>query len=491
MDFFCKPARILVEISTRLAYWLPTAAFVIALPLAGCGDRSAVPVADRNRSADAADSEVAGRPAEVSTVADNGRDRSDSAADRCLAAMLRRYREATGYRDTAVVRLTYREEGRQQTDTAPLQVGYRGPDALRVDAYTLQMVCLEGRMQARVTDPASQDFDRQRVERSLPDGALTFETLYADPLLAQFASSGLAGPPPQLELLLGKTPLQEILTADARRSLIAPADLDGAACHRLQIELPRSEARFVLWIDSRESLLRRIELPRAMVPELASDRRIQDAVLSVDFQNAAFKPPPDAWFQLPRRSGARVVEQFVPPPPPPASPLLATSPSPFGLQIQTAEGERIAITESGSDRPQTVLLWVARHEGSQAATESLHELASRLADPVRRRTRFAILMAEPNPNTESLFRNWQVTLPWGQDRAAVGRDVFQVQAAPAICVLGKDGRIEWLQQAATPAALDKLPKVLRDLAGGVEVGQAIRDQDRRNQAAYRRAIGAD
>jgi hypothetical protein len=416
----------------------------------------------------------------------------DEPARQLFSQMLSRYRRAERYADQGTVRLSYQQNGVPQTDTAPLAVQYQAPGSLSLQAYGLQLICDAGLLAAQVDDPASENLDGQRLQQRLGGERLSLDTIYADPIVTQFATAGLGGPSPQLELLLGDTPLSGLLAEESELSLDPPAQLENRVCQRLRIATPPLD--YVLWIDQQDFTLRRIELPLALVPGLVDDVTIRDAKLTIELTAARLDPPRLDRFDLPLRPQTRVVSHFIPLPPPLDSPLLGRTPPPFVLAAHdTVGGETnggFRITEAGSDRSVTVLLWVARHEGSQAAAVGLQELATSMPAALRESTRFVIVMAEAGGPTDQTLQQWGVELPWVNDTQAIGRDVFGVEEAPTLAVLSANRQIEWFQHRVEPGAMLALPQVIADVLAGARVGETLQADHAANQQAYQDAIKA-
>ncbi len=459
--------------------------------LAGCGgpdhaatdpnsdaasDSQAVPAVDRGMG-----EATAIRP----VVRSAGSSESDQEARRLLSRMLSRYRQAERYADQGTVRLSYQQNGVPQIDTAPLAVQHLAPGNLSLQAYGLQLVCADRTLTAQIVDPGSANLGGQRLQQKLAGGRLTLDQIYADPLVTQFATAGLAGPAPQLELLFGDTPLSGLLADESQLSLDSPAALDNHVCQRLRIATPPLD--YVLWIDQQDLVLRRIELPLALVPGLVDDVTIGDAKLTIELTAASFDPPRLDHFALPPRREVQMVSRLIPLPPPLDSPLLGRTPPAFELVAEQA-GRGFRVSEAGSDRSVTVLLWVARHEGSQAAAGGLQELASSMPPELRQSTRFVIVMSEAGEPTDQTLRQWGVDLPWANDTQAVGRDVFGVEEAPTLAVLSSNRQIEWFQHRVEPGAMLALPQVITDVLAGARVGETLQADHKANQQAYQDAI---
>lgn len=410
-----------------------------------------------------------------------------SSPEHLLRKVLACYREATAYQDAAVVRLAYHQQGTAQVDQAPLAVRFQAPDRLRLQAYTLDCAVKDGRLVAQVIDDFSNNLDNQFLLQTMPSGRISANAVYGDPLLAQLAGAGMAGRPPQLELLAGDDPLGDLFAAGASLESLPASRIGNHDCLRLRIGSDAEAA--TLWLDKVSLIIRRLELPISIIPQIATDTNIKNPRLTIEFHNAAFTAPPPDSFDLKPGTESQGVSRFIPPPPQLPSKLLGQQPSSFRLSvIQGRDQPWTTVRETGSDRPQTVLLWLARHEGSQAAALALQQVVRALPKTLLESTHFILVMAEQGEAMDVTLGRWNVQLPWALDRQAIGRDVFGIQQAPALCVLGPKGNLEWLQHPVAPGAIGALPQVLRDLDAGLQVGQLLQDEAADNWRLYRAAV---
>lgn len=422
-------------------------------------------------------------------------DDESAAARQELRRVIARYRSANTYRDRAVVRMVYHAAGEVQHDSAPLSVHYAAPDRLTLQAYSTHLHWRAGILQAFVDAPEVNRLDRQLLRRSFKRPNIEIDNLYQDPVVTHFASAGPAGPTPQIELLFGDNPLAGFFADGMRLAFGEEAVIDGHRCRCLLLDT--EGAKCALWIDSREAIIRRIDLPSIELPGGRTDtagvgKRVSretsaTVVLSVDFVDAEIDGPGDSPADPLPRQDIVTVDTLTLAPPSLASPLVGRQPEPFRLNCQTVRPgkESFDVTHNGSDREQTVLLWVADHSGSSLAIEQLAAFSDQLAPETRRRCRLVVVQAEPRDASPVLEAIRQSSLAWATDHEAIGRDRFSIEQAPALCVLGAGGTVHWAQSPVGPEMTTTLDGLLRDLYAGIDVGSRLREQYETELATYR------
>lgn len=476
---------------------------LLASLLVGCGE----PSAERPGPGTA---EVLSQP--VSARGDSPMQSDEKAARQLLEAMIARYRAAKSYADDARVRLSYRQGGQKYVDEAPLSVVLQRPGNLHLRAYAAEVVARDGRLQAVISDPLTKNMDGQRLNRPLLAETLSLADIYADPTLTHFATAGLGGPAPQLELLLAEQPLGGLFDQATVLRLDRSEASQGNPYDALIIE--NDQLVYKLWIERTTLLLRRVELP-AEATGLTADPEISEVRLTIELPAASFEiPSSENWQFLQPTTGpaaatgpttttgplagplldsgagqGTVVRSFVPPPPPLVSPHLGRQLPEF--EFLDREGE-VRVSDQGSDREFTVMLWIADHTASQMAARQLQAVADRIPDAVSDKTRFLLIMAEASPTdpqaTGQMLRSWSVGLPFVDDTQAIGRDVFSVREAPTLCVLGPDGVMHWFQPRVGPELAEQLTRLLDDLVEGKDVGGELRKQYETDQETYRKLL---
>ena len=447
-----------------------------------------------------------------------------SVARQWMDAVIERYRKAASYSDTGFVRLSYRRLGERFEDKAPLAVQFIRGKSLHVQAYASEMVIVDGSLQATITDPLTNDMDGQVLRNKLTAGRFGLADIYADPEWTHFASAGLGGPSPQLELLLSDKPLAGLFEGKAELSMgpveslvtnasdataAGPATSVTQECQTLVIETEGLVYR--LWIDKSSGLLRRIELPSASAG-LAADPAVTDVQLAIELEAARFSTLGLESFQFQsapsnesapsKKVAPKFVRSFVPLPPPLISDLLGRPLPEFALSDVNG---RLLASERGSDRKMTVLLWIADHPASRMAASQLQIVADTREAKGQKDCRIAVVMAEPqapplqptadtlvapsaaNP-TGAMLRSWRVGLPFAEDVKAVGRDTFKIAEAPTLVVIGPSGVVDWFQPRVGPDLAVSLPMLLDDLAAGKTVGKDLRAQYEKDQQTYRQLL---
>ncbi len=407
-------------------------------------------------------------------------------ADNVMQRMTDTYRHANSYRDRAVVQLRYHRDGRDYQDEAPVSVCWQAPNRIAVQAYQAQTVCDGQQIFARIEDESTRNFDGQIVVRDAPS-RLTLPDLWEkDQILSLAFRQGLAGYPLQLDLLLDETPLAALRDEGVKRTLLEPAEAEGASCYRLQVKT--TDGTFVLWVDRESFLLRRIEYPAAtFAPEIAEDAAVTDLQLGVEFRDAQLDQPcpQDAFaFQMP--ADAKRVKCFIPPPRELPSDLFGQTTTPY--RFTDLSGKAVS-NDSLGDRIK-VLVWFNNHPACQSTIQQVN----RVYQQFQSQQRIAVygVCAEPssftNEQLQTLCDKWQVELPVVRDLEALGRDLFQVPWAPTVVVLDGDNVVQIYEVGANPNLVAELPQVLEQLLAGDDVAGAILEQFRQEQTAYEKAL---
>ncbi|MFV1967185.1 MAG: peroxiredoxin family protein, partial [Pirellulaceae bacterium] len=364
-----------------------------------------------------------------------------------LQQMLATYRDAASYCDRGVLRLSFRRDGQRFEDQSPLSVRTRAQNQLRLHAYRATVICDGERFFAQIEDDATQDIDGQVLVTDAPP-ALDLKYLYRDTVLRDALASGLGRQPVQLELLYTDRPLEALFQPEVTKELLTPRDFDGRMCYR--VKATTEEGDFVLWIDRKLFLLRRLEYPvTSLMPQLAQDREVSDATLIAEFTAARLNHGlPAGSFRIVIPENAKQVRSFVLPPQPLPSELLGQRPDVFSFT--SLDGDRVdAGRLSGRN---AVLVWFHDHPACRACLKRLEEVHRRYQSGTD--TRFYAVCTEPasrsNDSLQKLMADWQVTVPLVRDLEAFGRDVFHIPWAPTMVVLDSRGMVQAFEVGANP-----------------------------------------
>lgn len=392
-----------------------------------------------------------------------------STIDKCIAA----YRGLSSYEDRAQVVLDYTLDGQQHEDRAPLSVAWNRDGRLGLRVYSIEAGPDSGRWRLRFNDIQSSSA-QQVLSRAIPR-ELTLDWLLADPVVAERLSAGLAGFPPQLDLLISRHPLGGLIDDSATLSFERPQSIDGRACHAISIR--RGRARYTLYIDQATMLLRRLRLPNLdLPPQLLSDRRVQDLNLTIEWENVQTNSDVN-WkrFAVTPSNSDLLVTHFVSPPATVETDGLGKRVPAF--RLHGPDGNEVYnSSDSDGRRKATVLMWLADHPGCRVAAAQLAETAQSL-------TRLGLsdaidlvpLWAEPFPAAGETFKTlpqaWNLPGKLALDRNAMGRDLFQVREAPTLILLDRANRIQLRESKTNPLLSQILPDLLKQVAGGRDLAE--------------------
>jgi hypothetical protein len=423
-----------------------------------------------------------------------------------LEGCVQTYQQLTSYEDRGYVQLSYRLDGEPMIDRAPLSVAWdkEGRIGLRVYSVTagpsdqrwrLRIANREGessptpstavsQSSADTTNIPSQDphgealensLDRQVLSRAVPP-KVTFDWLLSDPLVANQLAAGLAGFPPQLDLLLSPQPLSGLADAAAPLSFSAEERVDQHLCHVINVN--RDGAEYRLWIDQANGLLRRVQIPNQnLASAIQHDRRVSELKLTIELEQVQVNRAVD-WerFEVNVHPGERLVSHFVPPPPVIETAGLGVKIPAFYLNGYT--GNLAYSSVARSKRKATVLVWLADHPACRMAAEQLVAIQKSLtAAGVQESVEFVSVWAEPTApaglSLANLAESWKLPGEMAIDRDAVGRDLFGVDQAPTLIVLDADNRVQLRESGANPLLEQLLPQLLIQVARGDNLAQQL------------------
>lgn len=398
------------------------------------------------------------------------------------------YRQALGYSDRGIVRLSYKEQGQRLEDTAPLEVEYAMPNRLRVRAYQAEIVSDGKEVLARIEDALTNNLDGQIVRRPAPK-KLTLDDLYADTVLHDVLQSGLGRHPAQLELLLGDAPLLDLVKPDAQLALADPVEIEGHPCYRVQAQL--ADGIYTFAFDQKEFLLRRIEYPAAnMLPDVAANPAVSDLSIVAEFRDARFVSSlPDDRFVMHRLPENRhEVRYFVLPPQELPSQLFGHKPGAF--QLTTPAGDKLA--SSDFEGKIVALMWFSHDPACAAGLQQLSEALakSNAGDKVAAYVVATEDDSLPSETIAATLQEWQVEVPLLRDFELVGRDTFAIRNAPTLVVLGPTGEVQIFEEGVNPRLSQTLPVVIQRLQAGDDLAGEILADARKAQEQYAQNLAA-
>jgi hypothetical protein len=409
------------------------------------------------------------------------------------------YQRLSSYEDNAFARLTYNTNGVPTEDRAPLSVAFERPGMLGIRAYAVEAGPTDGRWYMRLADAEQSTVAGQVISRAIPQRA-DFSWLLSDPIVGDELAAGLAGFPPQLDLLLSTDPMRGLVDESSLLTLLSPETLQGSACDVVQVT--RGGAEFRLWIDKSTKLLRRLQLPNTnLSPEMLADKNISQVTLTIEFAAARTNEAVN-WerFKVPVAKDTKLVTRFVPAPPVlPTDRIGAKVPAFRLVEPQGTGAFSTADVRSGNI---TVLLWLADHPACRAAAQQMAQVAQAIeSSAINRRIQFVSVWAEPQSASGTTFDT--LAAAWGLpgqlvvDKEAVGRDLFGISDAPTLVVLDDGNRVQILEERSNPYLVELLPDLLNrivqgdDLSAEVLRTAAVEQKRHRAELWMSAAINAD
>ena len=442
--------------------------------LAGCGGQ---PKAVKQTTA--ANSSVSKTAEETKSPAER------LTASQALKRLLQTYRQAKSYSDEAVLRITGKGGG--IVEEAPAAVKLERPNKLAVRAFQATICCDGKEFLAKIDDPPTNNIDGQFLARPAP-AEIKLVDIAADPLLYGILSSRLQRQPIQLELLLESSGLATAFNDDVACNLLADDKAADRDCYRVEVSSPGGA--YIFWIDQRDFLLRKLELPRADFLTPGQAETTQDPLhVTLEFTGAQVNTAiPPAEFVLSPPTGAKRMKSFVVPPRPAprSTALLGEKPPPFSFQ--TPAGEKWKPADAAGKI--AVICWFRNHPACQPALAQMELLRVDLAD----NPRVSLLAVSTDPTTSSdedlakLLAEWQVQLPLARDLEAFGDTVFKIENQPTIVVLNGEGAVQLVQEGASPDLARQLSLVVERLLKGDNLAEEIRQRIKMEREEYDKLV---
>jgi hypothetical protein len=417
-----------------------------------------------------------------------------------LQKVFERYRNTRAYRDEGEVVLRVEQAGQLLRQSAPMHVVFNG-NQIWIAAYDARLWSDGALTVGWIADPNSDFHDAQVVvggsaEETSVSPRPQLDFLLQDPLLTTRMTSGLGGPPPQLEWLLDADPMAKLFdNTDDRQRIIEYEGLrqrNGVTCAVVRAHDGQDTYRF--WVDRVRSLIHTVELPIGQAEQFAFDNAWKIRSLELTLSKASFEPPAEPYTldQMPKSDfppSPRFVGALVPLPPQPPHQLLGTHIRPFAADPVSG---RTPVTESAAAHSLTLFASFPRDETDNdsrqlAFAQSLVAGLNAMGGDARRHIRPIALIA---PSSAELL------LSAGLDQAGwqlVADDDAQISARVGIqpghvCLANSEGRRVWMGPAAAILAPNLLATVTTDALGGVDVPKQLMRQWEADEAAYRQKL---
>lgn len=339
------------------------------------------------------------------------------------------------------------------------------------------------------------ELQQQLLSRTVPR-KLDMAWLLSESLVASGLSAGMAGFPPQLDLLLSPQPLSRLIDVNAVVKFEGSGSIAGRSCSRVSVV--HRELAYQMWIDQQENILRRLELPSQLIPEaILQDNKISEPELSIEFAEVELDSVVD-WsdFQIVTTESSLLVSRFVAPPALPAQAVVLGMQCP-AFSLHNHHGEKVfqfqSVPESSNrNLPRAiVLMWLADHPACYAAAEQIASMEKQLqsAGYKAQDVQVVSIWAEGHPpegvSFDRLQSQWQLPGTFALDRAAAGRDLFKIDEAPTIVVLNQRGIVQFIDVRLNPDLDRALTPIVARVIDGHDVAGELIESLESAQQRYR------
>ncbi len=386
------------------------------------------------------------------------------------------YEHAQSYADAGELTVELVQEGRKQT--FPFSVSYARPNLLRIEDDEASVVCDGKYLWSAFAD---EHLAGQVLFLPAP-AAMSLDVLYHEPLLERKLGGGEDGLRlPQLELLLANQPLKRLFGDDITTKWLGEKPLSGDDALYHVVEVTGSRGTFVLWVDPKSHVLRRLEITDPKFLNRGSESA-DELLLSIDFKGAELdgKIGENA-FKFEAPASAKLVNRFVLPPAAldrPPSELLGQQPGAF--KFVDSAGNPVDLA-SLNGRVVVFDMWALSCHWCFESFPNLEKVYRQYRD----NPKVAILTVNnddadtSNDTLRKTFDKNGIDLPILRDPDRYSESVFKIPGWPAMILLGIDGTVQGYELGYKADLAETLPKAIDQLLAGENLAeQALADYRR-------------
>jgi thiol-disulfide isomerase/thioredoxin/outer membrane lipoprotein-sorting protein len=376
-----------------------------------------------------------------------------------LDRMIEAYRKASSYADAGTVHLLAEGGGKKVYDeSADFSMTLVRPNKVRLQVYGVTLVCDGKKLYASIADLPGQVLVKDAPPR------FTLKTLFADRILAKALTQGMAGPTPQLMLLLADEPIKALLHDAEEPALSEPGQIADRACYRVQIKRPDGTA--VYWIDQETYALRRVVMPTDELRQAISQRQPVDHVSAVaEFPGAQLNGKVDAkafTFEMPKN--AEIVKFFVPP-----SPAQLLSKKVPDFKFSTPDGKTVT-SQSLAGKIVVLDFWATYCEPCKQSLPNLEKVYQQYKDNPKVAF-YAVSVDQLNVASGELvkmFADLKVKIPILRDSER-SAEALKFEVIPTTFIVGPDGVVQDVEQGGEARVAEQLPGKLKKLLAGENI----------------------
>jgi outer membrane lipoprotein-sorting protein/peroxiredoxin len=427
---------------------------------------------------------LAGCPGQSSTA-------TGHRADELLGQMQKAYEQARSYADAAELTVELVRDGkRSPPQTFPLSVSYDKPNRLHVEGYDASIVCDGKNLWSAIAD---EHFIGQVLFLPAP-AELSLDELYREQTLKTAIGGAQGGfPIPQLELLLANQPIKQMFGDDITTKWLGEKSLAGEDSLYHVVEVTGSRGTFVLWVDPKSYVLRRLEVTEAKVQD---DFRSSEGSLlfSIDFKGAELNGKiGENAFKFEAPATAKLVSHFVVQPSElsdPPNELLGQEPGAF--KFVNSEGKPVDLA-SLAGKVVVFDMWAMSCHYCFENFPNLEKVYRQFHD----NPKVAILTVNnidadgtesPLETLQRTFTKKGLDLPILRDPDRFSESVFKVPGWPTMIMLGTDGTVQAYDIGYKADLAETLPKKIDQLLAGENLADETLAGYRRLRAEFERQL---
>lgn len=465
------PMRKFVQPPAWIALCLAVSAFAVGI--SGCTP------SDGSKSAN---SEIGAKDSTGKEAADKGKGDagpgSSEEAKRTLEAALATYRKCKSYRDSGS--WTIVAPGLPKV-VEPFRVAFERPNHLALMVHNVQGTWSSTTWEA-ISFGTNHPYPKQRLVRPLPK-TIDFAWIAGDNLGGLFVDP--VGVPIQLELLLSDQSMNAVLDPGCKWEFLQRDAVDGQECDRVRMEL--KGLRWVWWIDRKNAVIRRVELPPQLVYPAATPAQLEGVQFTIDLTSAAMDQDID-WSQwrIPTRSEDVLVRRMVMPPPIASTQILGDTLSPFDLK--DTQGN-LLLDAAQPKRPISILCWIDESPTSeQVVRELMASQRSLVEEELSARAGIYLIASPEAVGIPETLKKWNCDLPLAIDQTNLSQSLFRISKLPSFVMLDRDRRVQVAETLFSPIPSSILVDLVRRLDAKVDLASRQLQQDADNQARFVSAL---
>jgi thiol-disulfide isomerase/thioredoxin/outer membrane lipoprotein-sorting protein len=407
--------------------------------------------------------------------------------DELLRQVQRAYERADSYADAGELRLEQSIDGQSGTpETLPFSVSYAEPNKLRIDAFGINVVCDGTHLWSAIAD----DHLAEQVLFLPAPTDMNLKTLFREPLLEKMLGGEISIRLVPLELMFSNQPFKRLFGEDLTTKWLGekPLRADETLCH--VVEVTGSRGTFVLWVDPKSFVVRRLEITDPKFLNLGL-RAGDKMLLTIDFQGAKLNGEIGSnAFKFEPPTGSRLVNHFVLPPQAldyPPNELLGQKPDSFKfvdgggnpVDLKSLEG-RVAVFD----------MWALSCHWCFESFPNLEKVYKQY----KSNDKVTILTVNNDPSDvpddelQKAFTKAGLDLPIARDPERFSESVFKVTGWPSMVVLGPDGTVQAYDKGYDPHLAETLPGKIDQLLAGKNLAEEALAGYRRLQTDFERSL---